>query len=188
MLRMSDLVLFNKYPDDYDGDKRLRTHIGMLIKTLENNKHLIVYYEDKSYKTITASNTSPFSTLVFHRSQLAEFYDNQIECLHNKIKQISTEVEEKEKLNKYEDIKSRLLINCQRIIDCMDDDEIINRSKEVASLRSQMVKAECDYMLKIRRHNSSINRNIHSVNIKKEAALQNLSDDAIRSVYGNLLI
>ena len=56
-MKNGDLVLMNWYQDDYSGDdKDLMLLVGMLIRVLENNTYLVVYYNGNAYGITTTKN------------------------------------------------------------------------------------------------------------------------------------
>lgn len=187
-MKNGDLVLMNCYQDDYSGDdKDLMLLVGMLIRVLENNKYLVVYYNGSSYGITTTKNVAPIEDIEYHITRLSSYYDNKINTYKSKIRHISQEDKDKEKAEKFESAKQRLLENCRRLLNCIDDDDILNRAKEINNLKGQMQNIEFECAGEIRKANGTIKHNIHELNCKKAQALSKLSDEVIDRTFGRFL-
>ena len=187
-MKNGDIVLVNWYWDDYKGDdKELLLVPAMLIRILNDNRYLVTYYSNNSYNIIVVKNIAPIEDIEIHRTRLSDYYDEKINTYKSKIRYVTNEDKDKEKVKKYEDVKHRLLNNCIRLLESVDDDELLNRAKEINNLKGQMQNVEFECAGEIRRENGSIKYHIRELNSKKNIALGKISDDAIERNFGRFL-
>ena len=187
-MKNGDLVLMNWYQDDYSGDdKDLMLLVGMLIRVLENDTYLVVYYNGNSYGITTTKNVAPIEDVEYHIIRLSCYYDDKINAYKSKIKHVSKEDKDKEKSEKFENAKQRLLENCRRLLTCVDDEDILNRAKEINNLKGQMQNIEFECAGEIRKANGTIKHSIMELNSKKAQALNKLSDEVIYRNFGRLI-
>ena len=94
-----------------------------------------------------------------------------------KIKTLSEFDKQQINKEKYNDIKKRILVNCERCLnDCIDDVDLINRIKEISRLKNQLLNKDYSYVIsQIHRYNGTIKYNIKQLEIQKRKALELIS-------------
>lgn len=187
-MKNGDLVLINTFSNDYKGDdKDLLLIPAMIVRVLNNNTYLTVYFQDHSYGVTTTKKIAAIEDIEIHRKRLSDYYDEKINTYKSKIKYVTQEDKDKEKAKKYEDAKQRLLANCKRLLISVDDEDLLNRVKEINNLKGQMQNIEFECTGDIRRENGTIKHNIRELESKKAIALGKLSDETIERNFGRFL-
>lgn len=104
-------------------------------------------------------------------------YDKLIKDETAKIKTLSEFDKQQINKEKYNDIKKRILVNCERCLnDCIDDVDLINRIKEISRLKNQWLNKDYSYVIsQIHRYNGTIKYNIKQLEIQKRKALELIS-------------
>lgn len=104
-------------------------------------------------------------------------YDKLIKDETAKIKTLSEFDKQQINKEKYNDIKKRILVNCERCLnDCIDDVDLINRIKEISRLKNQLLNKDYSYVIsQIHRYNGTIKYNIKQLEIQKRKALELIS-------------
>lgn len=172
-MKIGDGVLFSL------GKEELKDNIGIIIG-LKEDKYVIlnrntygrVYVVEKKY----VENLDNVNKV---RENIKSYYVPQIEELKSKLKTVTSEEKIQERVNKYNDIKNRIIKNCERIINCSDDDEFDNRLKEILKLKKQLnnIDLECGDI--IRKQNGSIKYDIKNIERLINSSLNNISDERI---------
>lgn len=104
-------------------------------------------------------------------------YDKLIKDETAKIKTLSEFDKQQINKEKYNDIKKRILVNCECCLnDCIDDVDLINRIKEISRLKNQLLNKDYSYVIsQIHRYNGTIKYNIKQLEIQKRKALELIS-------------
>jgi len=181
-----DMVLLNPY--DYPDDKKdLMLLVGMIIRKLNNGEYLVVYNDSLAYRIKKVKNIMPIEEIDICRKRISDYYDDSINILRSQIRHPSEEDKDQEKSAKYENAKHRLLENCKRLLKSEDDEEILNRVKEISSLKKQLLNIEFDCASEIRKYNGTIKYEIRELEAGKAKDLGRLSDDVINRNFGQYL-
>lgn len=117
------------------------------------------------------------------RQDIIDYYTPQIDELKSKLKSVTSEEKIQERVNKYADIKNRIIINCKRIAICTDDEEFENRLKEIGKLKKQLNSIDLDCADIIRKENGKIKYEIKQIEQRMNGSLMNISDETIMKVF-----
>jgi len=137
------------------------------------------------YKEVQSDNIKPISTVVTVRNEVIEKYENLTMSLNAQLLSVDKVEKDKEVLDRYNDIRKRIIKNCEMIVmsDYIDDDSFIYRVTEVANLKKQLLasgKFEC--VKEVSRHNERIKRECRELKVERDNILKELSNDTIESI------
>lgn len=185
IFKVSEKVIFDKQNGKSECNHRgLLVDFGVIVKVNEDNTYHIMYFDD--YKICLAHNIElryilPISQVQFERDNIVSKYENLINIEKSKLRTVSQEEKDKEKLERYENIKQRIIRNCEWCINKdLDDEDFINRVKEIANLKKQLFCPErLPCMSEIHKHNGTIKYNIRKLESERNGLLNRLSDEEI---------
>lgn len=172
-----DRVLFSYNDNLFDYD-----NIGIVIDE-KDNKFAVLALQYKSIRIIESSKIMPLYEVDKVRQSILKYYSSKIAELKSKLKTVTSEEKISERLDKYNDIKHRILKNCERILTCEDDDEFENRLKEINKLKKEIgsIDLECGDI--IRKENGKIKYEINLISQKMNISLRNISDEKIEETF-----
>ena len=186
-LRCGDRVVFdihNGQRDDFNF-KGLSTYVGVIITDHKDNTYDVLYYTDYGYNVvfnITDDNILPISEIEYEKTRIIVHYENLIKEEKLKLKTVIQEEKDREKAKRYNDIKYRIIKNCEWCIQSdLYDEDFINRVKEIANLKKQLFspdKLPC--ISEIHRYNGTIKYKIRELEREKNNILDRLSDEKIK--------
>lgn len=109
------------------------------------------------------------------------YFNNMLKNKLKELREISLEDKEQEQIARYNDIKKRIIANCNAIVDyTITEEEFVNRTKELASLKKQLFspeKLECVSL--IHKHNGKIKYEYKKIKENYKKALDSISEDEI---------
>ena len=183
-MKSGDLVLANTFSKEYNGQgKDLLTKIGMILKKVNDKEFLIVYYSNHAYNVCVTDKIDSIDNIEIHRNNIEKYYDTKIELLKKKIRSVTEEDKDIEKKEKYNEAKKRLISNCKRLVESIDDEEILNRANEINNLKNQMKNVEFDCISTIRKENGTIKYSIRNLESEKAKTLDGISDRIIEGAF-----
>jgi len=177
-MEIGDKVLFST------GKEELKSNIGIII-ALKNNKFIILNrsYNCNTIYTIEGNYIDSITNVNRIREDIKTYYTPQIEELKSKLKTVTSEEKIQERINKYNDIKNRIIVNCERLIVCSDDDEFDNRLKEIDKLKKQLFSIDLECGDIIRKENGRIKYEIKKLEIEMNGRLNNINDERIIKAF-----
>jgi len=178
MKQIGDKVLFS------NSDEKLKSNIGIIIETKGNDYVILnrshntntVYVKSKEY-------IDDLSNVEKVRQDIIDYFNSKIVELKSKIKTVTSEEKIQERIDKYNDVKQRILKNCERIVVCTDDDEFENRLKEIGKLKKELYTINLDCSDIIRKENGRIKYEIRKVENEMNISLNNISDEKIAKAF-----
>jgi len=178
MFKIGDKVLFST------GLKELKINLGIIIDIKDNeytNKYIVINrsYNSNSIYSREEEYIDKLTNVEKVRQDIYGYYNAQIEELKSKLRKTTTDEKVQERIDKYNDLKCRILKNCERILICTDDYEFEHRLKEINNLNKALhgINLECGDI--IRKENGRIKYDIKKVEQQMNSALNNISDEAI---------
>ena len=154
MNQIGDRVLFS------NGDEKLKCNIGMIIGVKEDKEdNYVILNRSYNTNTVYVKSKEYIDDLVNVekvRQDIIDYYNPKIVELKSKIKTATSEEKVQGRINKYNDVKQRILKNCERIVVCADDDEFENRLKEISKLKKELYTINLDCSDIIRKENGKI--------------------------------
>lgn len=188
-LNVGDRVIFDFYNGNHEGTRGLLTWLGILIHDNKDNSYHVMYYDD--YKINVAYSVDyhymiPIEEVESERERIKIKYDSLIKAEKNRLKTVSQEEKDKQKVERYESIKQRIIRNCEWCISKdLDDEDFVNRVKEIANLKKQLFAPEkLPILSEIHRYNGTIKYNIRKLEEERDRALTRISDKEIEKRYG----
>lgn len=184
MPNLGDKVIFDIYSGKQPHTRGLLTWLGIIINDNKDNSYHVMYFDD--HRIAIAYNVDcrfilPMEDNEYERSRIIVKYDSLIEEEKKKIKTVSQEEKDKEKVERYESIKQRIIRNCEWCISKdLDDEDFVNRVKEIANLKKQLFspgKLPC--MSEIHKYNGTIKYNIRELERERDKVLKRISDEEI---------
>ena len=184
MLNLGSKVIFDLHNGKHEGTKGLLTYLGILIHDNKNDSYHVMYFDD--YKVSVAYNIDckyilSIEDVECERTRIIAKYESLIKEEKAKLKTVSQEEKDKQKVERYEDIKKRILRNCEWCINRdLDDEDFVNRVKEIANLKKQLFSPEkLPCMSEIHRYNGTIKYNVRELEREREKVLKRISDEEI---------
>ena len=184
-INVGDKVIFNKYGDSYTGHEvGLLTWFGVIARVNTDGTYNIIHFDDyRMNMTVNVKRTNilPISQVEHEREDITKRYNFLINEEKNKLRTVSDEEKDKDKLERYESIKQRIIRNCERLIDMdLDDEDFVNRVKEIANLKKQLFSPDrLPCMNEIHKHNGTIKYNIRQLETERNRVLSRISDEEI---------
>ena len=184
MPNLGDKVIFDIYSGKQPHTRGLLTWLGIIINDNKDNSYHVMYFDD--HRIAIAYNVNcrfiiPMEDNEYELSRIMVKYDSLIEEEKKKIKTVSQEEKDKEKVERYESIKQRIIRNCEWCISKdLDDEDFVNRVKEIANLKKQLFspgKLPC--MSEIHKYNGTIKYNIRELERERDKVLKRISDEEI---------
>lgn len=176
---------------------------GVLISNSNNDKikdsiGIIINKKDDGYTVARHSNTSWYMSFRTAeqledicnvekvRQDIIDYYTPQIDELKSKLKKVTADEKLQERVQKYNDIKYRIIKNCERVAVCEDDDEFENRLKEINKLKKELHSIDLDCGDEIRKQNGKIKYDIRQIEADMNRCLGNISDTEIDKVFSRI--
>lgn len=177
-MKIGDGILFSP------TEEELKSNIGLTI-ALKDDKYIVlnrsssvgnIYIREKK-------NVESLINVEKVREDIKVFYLPQIKELESQIKTVTSEEKTQERIDKYNDIKLRIVKNCERLIICSDDDEFDNRLKEIERLKKQLFNMDLECGDIIRKQNGKIKYSIKNIEKKMHDHLNNITDEKITKAF-----
>lgn len=168
MFKIGDKVLFCVDLEDYDY------YCGTIIDKTENEYVVLFFNDNKSLRTIKTNKVYEFDkNIEYIKSLVNAGYFQIIKDLDDKLKNITEKEKDEEKIRKYNEIKTLIIKNCERIIG-VDDYEFERRLKEICKLKNEIYSIKIECVDEINKYNQNIKYNITKKNQKRDAILKRL--------------
>jgi len=191
MFKTGDKVLFNWYNENYTGiDKDIRSKVGIILKVNNNDYFTILEFDD--YKTnilsnIPHKNVCSIDDIEIVRTKIYYTYDKLLADEKSKLKSISQIEKDKEKLENFNNIKYRIIRNCEWLIKSdLDDEDFINRVKEISNLKKQLFNQKLECVDEIRRYNGTIKYNYREIERERNKLLKCISNETINKYFKDI--
>jgi hypothetical protein len=188
--RLGDKVIFDKSNgNDNFKSKGLLTNFGIIINKNDIDTYHIMYFDDCKISIayyISDDYIKPIEDNTYEQSRIEVYYEKLIEDEKKKLKTVSQEEKDKQKVERYENIKQRIIRNCEWCVTKdLDDEDFVNRVKEIANLKKQLFSPErLPCMNEIHRYNGTIKYNIRELEYERDKLLKQISDEEIELRLG----
>jgi len=175
MYQPGEVVLFST-----GSESILKCNVGIVIGT-QDQKYAVLNRNitNGSVYVLEEKYIDSLDNLDKVRQDIIDYYSPKIEELKSKLRTVTSEEKVQERVAKYNDIKSRILINCERLIASTDDDEFENRLKEIGNLKKQLHSLDLECGDIIRKENGGIKFEIKKINLAMTGNLSRISDEYI---------
>lgn len=173
-INIGDVIVYN-----LTNDIKPLFYFGYVLSKDDLSCHVLSFIEH-SYSIRHINNTND----IFKKSDvniaiktIESSYGKLIKNETAKIKTLSEFDKQQIDKEKYNDIKKRILVNCECCLnDCIDDVDLINRIKEISRLKNQLLNKDySDVVSRIHKYNGTIKYNIKQLEIQKRKALELIS-------------
>ena len=168
MLGLGDKVVFDIHNGKHEHTRGLLTYLGVLIHDNKDNSYHVMYFDD--YKIGIAYNIDcryilTIEDVEYERTRIITKYEYLVKEEKAKLKTVSQEEKDKQKVERYENIKQRIIRNCEWCINRdLDDEDFVNRVKEIVNLKKQLFSPErLPCMNEIHRYNGTVKFNIREL-------------------------
>lgn len=189
VLNAGDQIIFDPFNGAHEETRGLLTYLGIIINDNKDNTFHVMYFDD--YRISIAYNIDcryvlPVEDSAYERTRIMVKYEKLIEEEKKKLRTVSQEEKDKQKVERYESIKHRIIRNCEYCINKdLDDEDFVNRIKEIANLKKQLFSPEkLPCMNEIHRYNGTIKYNIRKLKIERDTVLSRISDEEIEKRFG----
>lgn len=190
MFKVGDKVLFNYYNESYTGtDKDIKSKVGIVLYA-NNDCYTILQFDD--YKTniirnVKLDNICSIDENEIVRTKIYYIYDKLLADEKLKLKSISRIEKDKEKLENFNNIKHRIIRNCEWLIKSdLDDEDFINRVKEIANLKKQLFTQKLECVDEIHKYNGTVKFNYRQIEKERDKLLNCISDETICKYFKDM--
>ena len=190
MSNLGDKVICDIYSGKQPHTRELLTWLGIIVNDNKDNTYHVMYFDE--HRIAIAYNVDekyilPMEDNEYERARIMVKYDSLIEEEKKKLKTVSQEEKDKEKVERYESIKQRIIRNCEWCINKdLDDEDFVNRVKEIANLKKQLFSPEkLPCINEIHRYNGTIKYNIRELERERDKVLSRISDEEIEKKMTN---
>jgi len=178
MFEVGSKVLFSL------SNEKVKDNLGIVIDKKNNDLVILKLASHGHYIYVRPNETiDNISNLEKVRQDIVDYYNPQINELKSKLRNVTSEEKIQERIEKYNDIKDRIIKNCERIAACIDDDEFENRLKEIGKLKKQLNSIELDCGDIIRKENAKVKYDIRQIQQRMNGSLNNISDENIIKAF-----
>jgi hypothetical protein len=184
-MKLGDKVIFTWLTSESKSNEAgLLTRIGVIVKDNKDKTFNVLYFEDHFLKVATNINRNyikPMSELENEKEVIINTYDNLIDKEKSKLKTVSQEEKDQEKITRFNNIKQRIVKNCEWLLhNDIDDEDFVNRVKEISNLKKQLFSPEkLQCINEIHRFNGTIKYNIRELQRERDSLLKRLSNEDI---------
>ncbi len=184
MFNLGDKVIFDLHSGKKEYTRGLLTHLGVIIYDNKDNSYHIMYFNDYGVNVaygVDCRYILPIEDIEYERTRIITKYESLIKEEKEKLKTVSQEEKDKQKVERYENIKQRIIRNCELCINRdLDDEDFINRIKEISNLKKQLFSPEkLPCINDIHRYNGTIKYNIRELEREMNEVLNRISDEEI---------
>jgi len=180
MFEIGSKILFSLGNEMYN----LKDNLGIIIDKKNNESVVLrIYRGGCSIYVRPNESIDDLSNIGKVRRDIIDYYNPLIDELRNKLRTVTSEEKIQERINKYNDIKGRILTNCNRIVVCTDDDEFENRLKEINKLKNQLYNFDLECGDIIRKENAKIKYDVRQVEQRMNVSLNNINEENIIKTF-----
>jgi len=181
-MKIGDKVLFAQ-----GNVNELKDALGIII-SIRDNDYAIIECSSCGYylKYKTPYQIDSVINVAKVRQDIIDYYTPLINEHKNKLKRVTTEEKMQERVKKYNDIKYRIIKNCERVAICEDDDEFENRLKEINKLKKEIHAINLDSGDIIRKENAKIKYDMRQVEQRMNSSLYKISDEEIEKTFSKI--
>ena len=188
MFNLGDKVVFDLHSGKHEDTKGLLTYLGVLIHDNKDNSYHVMYFDDYRLNIaydIDCRYILSIEDVEYERTRIITKYESLIKEEKAKLKTVSQEEKDKQKVERYESIKQRIIRNCEWCINRdLDDEDFVNRVKEISNLKKQLFSPEkLPCMNEIHRYNGTIKYNIRELDRERDKVLKRISDEEIEKRF-----
>lgn len=184
-MKVGDKVIFTWLTSENKSNEAgLLTRIGVIIKDNKDKTFNVLYFDSHNLKIATVINRNyikPITEIDNEKDAIFNTYNNLIEKEKCKLKTVLKEEKDKEKIERFNNIKQRIIRNCEWLLhNDIDDEDFVNRVKEISNLKKQLFSPEkLQCISEIHRYNGTIKYNIKELQRERDSILNRLSDENI---------
>lgn len=191
-LNVGNQVIFDPYNGKNDAVRGLLTYLGVVIHDNKDNTYHVMYFDDYCIRiaySIDHKYILPVEDSEYERTRIMVKYEKLIEEEKKKLRTVSQEEKDKQKVERYEDIKQRIIRNCEWCINKdLDDEDFVNRVKEITNLKKQLFAPEkLPILSEIHRYNGTIKYYIRKLEEERDRVLNRISDKEINTKFEKFL-
>ncbi len=180
MFNIGDKVLFSSH-----SNEKIKSNLGIIIDKNDRQYAIIKFASSGGCYIYKVYENYIYSVLDVEkvRIDIKDYYNPQIEILKSQIKTATSQEKIQERVDKYNNIKERIIKNCDRIQDCLDDEEFENRLKEINKLKKELHSMNLTCGDIIRKENGTIKYEIRKIQNDMNGHLYNLDDENIVKTF-----
>jgi len=167
----------------YSTGGGLKSNIGLILKHKDNGEYAILSVYSSAYKNIKAEWISPIDKVEDVRDEITGHYESKIQEKQLLIRKPTREEKDREKVEKYEELKREIMVVAKRLSESTDDTDFENRLKAIADMKKNIFSIELDCVSEIRKNNGRVKYDIHQLIQQKESELNKISDESIEKAF-----
>lgn len=184
-MTIGDKVIFTWLTSENKSNEAgLLTRVGVVIKDNKDKTFNILYFDSGNLRVATGINRNYVKAIYEidnEKAAIINTYNDLINKEKCKLKTVSQEEKDQEKVARFNNIKQRIVKNCEGLLhNDIDDEDFVNRVKEISNLKKQLFSPEkLQCISEIHRFNGAIKYNIRELERERDSLLKRLSDEDI---------
>ncbi|MCD7996501.1 MAG: hypothetical protein LUH21_04625 [Clostridiales bacterium] len=195
IFKIGDRVIFTWSNAECGG---IPFRLGLIINVSQNGTYSILYKDDYRFNVSKEPGVGEYSYDGFKvriiddieqvRNEIIEYYEKAITHKKSELKTVSDEEKDKQKLERYLDIKNRIIRNCEWLIKTdLDDEDFINRVKEISNLKKQLFSPDkLPVTNEVHKYNGTIKYEIRGLQSELKKRLDGLAYESIEKFYSSI--
>jgi hypothetical protein len=186
-VELGEKVLFTWLSSEQGGNLAgLKTNLGVIVGINNDGTYTVLYHTGHSFskcKNVKVENICSISDRDTVIQDIKNRYVPLLLQKKNQLKTVSTEEKDKEKQEWYDNIKKRILVNAERMLKSdLDDDDFLNRVKELTNLKKQLFTNELKCISEIHRYNGTIKYEYRQLENEMNKLIDGISDKSINNI------
>lgn len=161
----------------------LKTNVGMVLKHKENGNYVVLTRHNSAYKDIEPEWISALDQIESIRNEITEKYTTEINELQSRIRRVTSEEKELEKVEKYQELKNEIKVVAKRLSESTDDTDFENRLKAISDMKKCIFSIELDCVSDIRKENGKIKWEIRDLEKRMNSELNKINDESINKAF-----
>lgn len=190
-MKPGDKVIIDVHNGRHEETYGLKTHFGIIL-SVNDGSYNVLYFDTNRYNGYTniayyimPENISLAEDNQFEISKIITVYNELIEEKKKELKTVSQEEKDVQKRERYENIKYRIMKNCEYCINKdLDDHDFVNRVKEIANLKKQLFSPEqLPCISETHKYNGIIKYRIRKLEEERNKLVRRISDEEYDRVF-----
>lgn len=185
MFKVGDKVLFSL---TNKGQFPIKSEIGIILKVTGDLYSILKVTKMDSYiyHNIHSERIDYIENRDKIENEMVSYYDKKIEESKNKLKSVTQDVKDIEKVKKYETLKQQIKATAKNLSESEDDLDFENKLKAICKLKNQIYTIELDCISDARKYNGVIWYEIKQLEKQKDRVLKDISEEMIAEVLKEL--
>ncbi len=175
-INVGDVIVFSM------GDG-LKSNVGLILKHREDGNYVVLTSFNAAYKNIQPDWIAPLDQIETVRKEIIEKYAKEINELQGKIREVTNEEKNAEKIEKYQKLKDDIKVTAKRLSESTDDTDFENRLKAISDMKKCIFSIKLECVSDIRKENGKLKYQIRHLEQDRDYDLDKISDENINKSF-----